>query len=521
MFLVSEQLVWTLRNQQPILLEPPNMSLEPLQEEHMQHIRQWRNEQIAILRQQLPLSEEDQKRYWKDTILPTTKQDNPSLILFAIIDRSGQQINQQTLIGYTGLTHIDWSNKRAEISFLLDTTISEETDLFQSLFFSCLKALTTLSFEKLHLEKIIAEVFAFRKEVIRCLKMASFEHDGTLRRHVHKKGKIYDSLLFSKQKKQLYDRAILITSLSQKTPLIHSLRNAMGALGEYFTLIGCDIDSSCLGKYSVDHFWTCPSWTDPGAQEKLLSFCKEHNVAAIIPTRDGELAFFAHLNQKLRNAHIALLTSSEDTIRLCQDKWMFMKILSQHHIPVIPSYRSLAELPTTHACYIVKERYSTSQKQLFSCSSKEEIRSLLSSFNAPLFQPKVEGTEYSIDVYRSRHTKETRALVRHRNVIIGSEAYLTTPIRHPRLEKYAIRAASILNIEGHAVFQAIETEQQESFFIECNPRVGGASTAAFSNGLESLDWFIQEELLKKELPPFQNKGPFFPQLRVKEDHLLV
>ena len=508
---MPEELIFSCIKNHFVPLSHAGTTLAPLKKEHMEQIRLWRNEQLSILRQKSPLSQESQQLYWEKTLSPNALEKHPPLILFSIIQGD-------YFLGYTGLTHIDWTNKRAEISFLIDTKIPEENNLFQIIFSSILEALEKLAFHELGLDKLIAEVFAFRKPVIALLKQACFIKEGYLFHHIHKGDKVFDSFIFAKRKHEIPPQALLVTSLSQKIPLIHALRESVGALGKPFHIIGCDSDPQCLGQHSVDAFWNSPSWESAEAQEKLLLFCKEHNVVGIIPTRDQELSFFANMSSTFQENGISLLTSPLKTLRICQDKWAFMLFCKEHALPYIPTYLTLEELPQNETHFIIKERYSFSPKRFYSFTTRDVPLPILQN---PIFQPKVEGVEYSIDVYRSRRTQEVRALVRRRDIVIGSEAYFTTPVVHVALESAAKRAAECLEIEGHALFQAIETKGQKLYFIECNPRIGGASTASFNNGLNSIEWFIQEEILQQPLPPFLNNLPHFAQLRMREDIALV
>lgn len=486
----------------------------PLCKKHMEHIRHWRNEQIRILRQQTPLSFEDQERYWDQVLVPLASLAQPSQILFAIEE-------QENLMGYCGLTHIDWSSGHAECSFLLATEIAEHSTQFSSVFNSFLQSIEYLAREELHFSSLTCEVFAFRKTLIAHLKNHAFVEMGKFRSYVKKNGKEYDSIFFQKQLFRYPKNAILLTSIFKKEPLITAIRNSMGALGERFRLIGCDTNSSCLSKHSVDQFWLAPSWNDLQDQHTLLSFCKQHHIRGIIPTRDKELTFFASLKDPLRQEGIAILSSPLSTISKCQDKWAFMQFCVQHQLPAIASYLSIHDLPSNFCGYIVKERFSFTPKKLHLCKSKEEIIAQSSSLKNPLFQPKIEGIEYSIDIYRSKQNNQTAALVRRRDLVLYTEAYITTPIHHPRLEMLTKKAAELLDIQGHALFQAIETNLKELYFIECNPRIGGASTAAFANGLDSLEWFIEEEMLGRKVTIQSPTLPFFTQLRVRQDIPLV
>src|ERR1700745_4216727 len=74
-----------------------------------EEIRLWRNSQIDILRQSKPLTEEDQKSYFEKIIIPSFSEDTPSQILFSFLFHNA-------LIGYGGITHINFPAKRGEIS---------------------------------------------------------------------------------------------------------------------------------------------------------------------------------------------------------------------------------------------------------------------------------------------------------------------------------------------------------------------------------------------------------------------
>jgi hypothetical protein len=80
-------------------------------------IRIWRNDQLPILRQQLPIESNQQKKYWKDVAWPEMSKPYPSLLLF------GYKLNKN-LIGYGGFVRIDWIQKHAELSSLFMTSLA-------------------------------------------------------------------------------------------------------------------------------------------------------------------------------------------------------------------------------------------------------------------------------------------------------------------------------------------------------------------------------------------------------------
>lgn len=96
-----------------------NYSIVPIRFEDRFEIMRWRNEQIDILRQGDFLTEEIQNNYFNNVVIKLFDDKKPKQILFSYL-------KDKKLIGYGGLVHIDWENKNAEISFLLDTNVNNE-----------------------------------------------------------------------------------------------------------------------------------------------------------------------------------------------------------------------------------------------------------------------------------------------------------------------------------------------------------------------------------------------------------
>ena len=100
-----------------------NYSLVPIRYQDREEIRKWRNDQINLLRQKEILTKHAQDKYFLNTVAENFKTRFPKQLLFSFLD-------QDELIGYGGLVHIDWKSKNAELSFLLKT---EKSDVIQYL----------------------------------------------------------------------------------------------------------------------------------------------------------------------------------------------------------------------------------------------------------------------------------------------------------------------------------------------------------------------------------------------------
>lgn len=169
-------------------LEDRSFSLRAVQPADIEPIRRWRNAQIDVLRQRAPISEREQEEYFAREIWPTLNIEQPLNILLAYS-------HEGRLIGYGGLVHIAWDDRRAEVSFLLDPELARDTDGASARFATYLELIKQLAFQGLGFHRLVTETFDIRPAVVTTLEAAGFRLEGRLRDHVVIKGKRVDSLI--------------------------------------------------------------------------------------------------------------------------------------------------------------------------------------------------------------------------------------------------------------------------------------------------------------------------------------
>ncbi len=153
----------------------------------IESIRVWRNAQIDVLRQKAPLTPEQQQAYYAETIWPSLEMPHPANILLGY--HEGDR-----LIGYGGLVHIAWEDRRAEVSFLLDPALMASPDISGPYIRIFLGLMKQLAFRDLALTRLTTECYAIRTEIIALLETEGFRREGVLREHVRIGGHAVDSL---------------------------------------------------------------------------------------------------------------------------------------------------------------------------------------------------------------------------------------------------------------------------------------------------------------------------------------
>jgi RimJ/RimL family protein N-acetyltransferase len=488
-----------------------------IRQEDIELIRLWRNAQIEVLRQKVEISPQEQQHYFQKNVWPTFLEQNPKQILFSFL-------LQQDCIGYGGLTYLDWESKRAEISFLVNPIRAADWTLYTRDFRHFLTLLFQVAFEDLHLHRLLTETFAFRWETLEILEEFGFKQEGILREHVFKGNQWHESIIHGllaseySPGKCIEHPAVLITSISKKMPLIEAVRHAANKLGKFKDIHGCDQHHFCIGQYGVDKFWHCPP-LDQMTAEKVISYCHENRILAIIPTRDADLEFYARHLSFFHQQGIYPMVSSLETIENCLDKKKFADFLLNAQLPAIPTSLSLDDLHSS--AYVVKERRGAGSQQLSLHLTRQEAFAHSQQLKEPVFQPYIEGIEWSVDVYRSFEGRVKACVARQRNDVVNGESQVTTTFHYPALEQLCQDMAEKLKIQGPANFQVIENVNGSFHVIECNPRFGGASTASIAVGLDSFFWFFVECLgLSLQDYPFRRRKGDIRQIRYMTDKVL-
>lgn len=494
--------------------------LVPLREEDLLNIKDWRNEQIDILRQKAPLSTEDQIRYYERVVRPLFLSPTPAQLLFSFLFEG-------KCIGYGGLVHISWADKRGEVSFLAETERALNNELYAIDFENYITIFTQIVFEDLKFNRISGETYSFRKFHISILEKFGFIREGVMRRHIIDGNTFYDSIVhglladdykLKKNAKKVNFKNILVSSISKKTPLLKAVANAAKKFGTDSRVFGADTNTNCLGRHFVDQFWKMPHIKNLPIQT-LIDYCLENCIYSIIPTRDGSLQYWANHAPILKEAGISVMVSSPESVNLCLDKLLFYQSPITQEFPLIETTDDIETLSANR--FVVKERYGAGAKSIGINLSKDKATEHAAELDSPIFQPYISGTEVSVDAYLTQKSKVKGLVLRTRDNVVNGESQVTTTFRDQKLETLCTTFLEKIQLRGHVVMQLFKTADGKYAIIECNSRFGGASTLSIAAGLDSFYWFLLEAAGEDiEHYPFVRSEKELQLVRHPEDKIL-
>lgn len=152
-------------------------------------IMKWRNEQIYHLRQNEPLTRADQDRYFNTVVKQLFETEKPDQLLFSYLEGD-------VCIGYGGLVHINWIDKNAEASFIMDTKLEQNS--FHKHWGVFLDLLEQIAFEELMLHKIYTYAFDLRPHLYQAIEMRKFVKEAVLKEHFVYNNEFKDVIIHSK-----------------------------------------------------------------------------------------------------------------------------------------------------------------------------------------------------------------------------------------------------------------------------------------------------------------------------------
>ena len=169
-----------------------SFSIVPIRFEDRYEIMRWRNEQIYHLRQAKPISVEEQDKYFEEVVAKLFDQAQPTQLLFSFLQDG-------VCIGYGGLVHINWIDRNAEVSFIMDTKF--EKQYFNEFWSIYLSLIEQTAFLELKFHKLFIYAFDVRPHLYEVLKKNAYFFDACLNEHCFFNNRYIDVIIHSKLNK--------------------------------------------------------------------------------------------------------------------------------------------------------------------------------------------------------------------------------------------------------------------------------------------------------------------------------
>ena len=156
---------------------------------------------------------------------------------------------------------------------------------------------------------------------------------------------------------------VLFSSLAAKIALFKKVEAEVRNINPSAIVVGGDMDPQCLGAMVLDKSkFLRMKKLDDFSSDEILKFLVSEKISYVIPTRDGELTFWAVHKEILSECKISVMISDLSAIKKCNDKLTFYNSSKEITVPVIPTFLDLNEIESK--TFVVKSRYGSGSSNI-------------------------------------------------------------------------------------------------------------------------------------------------------------
>lgn len=310
---------------------------------------------------------------------------------------------------------------------------------------------------------------------------------------------------------------ILLTSVGRRTYLIEYFKEAMKCVGKVFA-------SNSEYTYTLSHadeYVITPIIYDEKYIDFLIQFCNTNNITAIISLFDIDLYVLSVNKKKFQENGIIVVVSDENAIDICNDKWKTYEFLQENKIDCPKTFKNLYEIKKAinkneiNYPIVIKPRWGMGSIGIFIAEDETELdlftkkirKQIFNSYlkyeskqnieECILFQEKIDGIEYGLDVFNDFNGKLVSLVAKQKIAMRAGETDVAKTVDTAEYEDIAEKLSKGLKHIGDLDVDIFETSDDKIMVLELNCRFGGQYPFSHLAGVnypkQIVKWLLGEK----------------------------
>jgi carbamoyl-phosphate synthase large subunit len=216
---------------------------------------------------------------------------------------------------------------------------------------------------------------------------------------------------------------------------------------------------------------------DPGYCAGLLAICRDLRPAALFSTVEHELPALIGMQHDLTALGVRTWLPDAPGAQACLDKAVFHQVLTQHGLPVPPTWLpgQISQVPEG-VPLVVKPRTGQGSKHVYFCTARHQARMLCELAPDPLIQQHVTGREFTADCLTGPDGHAS-VILRWRLLVKGGLAIVSETFHDQETASLVKRVLAVIGAAGPCCVQGIIPAARQGprvRFLEANARFAGA-----------------------------------------------
>jgi len=295
---------------------------------------------------------------------------------------------------------------------------------------------------------------------------------------------------------------ILFTCAGRRNYIIKYFKETLKGDGN---IVAADMQLTAPALSDADKAYIVPPVDSDSYINELLEICKKEEIRAIISLNDLELPVLSSNKSCFDEIGVRVIISNGQVIDICFDKWKTIEFAKGNNIKVpmtFLNYEALTNYLDSKSIefpLVVKPRWGSAsigiefpdnEYELELCYKlvKEKLKkSILANAgssdpkNTILFQEKIIGKEYGIDVLNNFDGKPVKVYVKEKLAMRAGETDKAVLRNIPELEKMGYTIGTSLGHIGNLDIDVFEKDGKY-YLLEMNPRFGGGYPFSHMSG---------------------------------------
>lgn len=286
---------------------------------------------------------------------------------------------------------------------------------------------------------------------------------------------------------------ILITSVGRRGYIVEYFKEALGNSGKVYVANSSDLTPAF--KYA-DGSVVTPLIYDDNYIDFIIEFCKEKDIKLVISLFDIDLPVLSKNKERFDEEGIILVVSNNEFVEICNDKWKTYNFLKSKDIKVPKTYIDLKKLykdienNVIKYPIIIKPRWGMGSISILEADNEEELKILYNKAkrnifetylkyessmdieNCVLFQEKINGVEYGLDVINDLNGDYVNTIVKRKYAMRSGETDCAKTEKNEKMERLGEKISSYSRHIANLDVDVFLTDN-DLYVLEMNARFGG------------------------------------------------
>ena len=315
---------------------------------------------------------------------------------------------------------------------------------------------------------------------------------------------------------------ILLTSAGRRSYLVQYFKEAL-RLGGCGGLVHAANSCQCPAFACADRSVVTPIIYDQGYIPFLLEYCKREAIGMLIPLFDIDVPVLAAHREAFASAGTVVVTADPEAVGICNDKWRTHRALAEAGIRVPAAWLdgelALGAIEDGRMSWplMVKPRWGMGSISVYQADCREEMevfagkcrRGIQESYlkyeamadqeRCVLFQQKIKGLEYGLDVINDLEGRYCTTIVKKKTAMRSGETDAAETVEDRELSALGERLGTLIRHRGNLDVDVLE-EDGRYYVLEMNARFGGGYPFSHAAGV-NLPLALVLWAMGRELPP--------------------